>query len=152
MFASLKQKKHIQCKAAFMLLIFSLNMFIGFACAVGVEMGFNKHHHDEEKAISIHTHVNGKKHNHEEAEHKHKDNDKKDDCCHNKVLKIFQIDKAVPQFAKILSPIFNTAFVPVYYSITISYPSQVSTSNKYYVRGHHPPIRDIRIAIQSFQI
>ena len=129
-------------------------MFIGFACAVGVNMGFNKHHHEAEReaAVSIHSHANGKKHHHEEAEHKHKDNDKKDDCCNDKVLKIFQIDKAVPQFAKILSPILNIAFVPVYYSINISYPSQVTTSNKYYVRGHHPPIRDIRIAIQSFQI
>ena len=152
MLALVIQKKHIQYKAAFMLLIFSLNMFIGFACAVGVDMGFNKHHHDEEKAVSIHTHVNSKKHHHEDAEHKHKDSDKKDDCCNDKVLKIFQTDKAVPQFAKILSPIFNTDFVPVYYSIIVSYPSQVSTSNKYFVRGHHPPIHDIRIAIQSFQI
>ena len=150
----MKQKKHIQFKAAFLLLIFSLNMFIGFACAVGVNMGFNKHHHEEEReaAVSIHSHANGKKHHHEEAEHKHKDNDKKDDCCNDKVLKICQIEKAVPEFSKILSPILNIAFVPVYYSINISYPSQVTTSNKYYVRGHHPPIRDIRIAIQSFQI
>ena len=127
----MKQTTHIQFKAAFLLLIFSLNMFIGFACAVGVDMGFNSHHHEEAK---------------------HKDNDKKDDCCNDKVLKIFQTDKAVPQFARLLSPVFSTAFVPVYYSINISYSSQVSTSNKFYVRGHHPPIPDIRIAIQSFQI
>ena len=148
----MKRSKSIQINAALLLLVFLMNTVIGFACAVGVDMGFNKHHHDEEKAVSIHTHVNSKKHHHEDAEHKHKDNDKKDDCCNDKVLKICQIEKAVPEFSKILSPILNIAFVPVYYSINISYPSQVTTSNKYYVRGHHPPIRDIRIAIQSFQI
>lgn len=149
----MKQKKHIQLKAAFLLFIFSLNMFVGTACALGVDMGFNSHHHEEEETeVSVHIHANGKKHHHEEAEHKHKDNDKKDDCCNDKVVKILQTDKAVPQFSKLISPIFTTAFIPVYYTINISYPSQVSTSNKYYVRGHHPPIPDIRIAIQSFQI
>ena len=128
-------------------------MFIGFACAVGVDMGFNSHHHEEEEtAVSVHTHADGQKQHHEEAEYKHKNNDKKDDCCNDNVLKIFQTDKAVPQFAKLLSPVFSNIFVPVYYSVNISYPSQVSTSNKYYVSGHHPPIPDIRIAIRSFQI
>lgn len=108
-------------------------MFVGFACAVGVDIGFNSHHLKE-------------------AEHNHQEKDKKDDCCNDKVIKIFQSDKSVPQFSKLISPIFNTAFVPVYNILKISYPSQGGTSNKYYVRGHHPPIADIRIAIRSFQI
>ncbi len=128
-------------------------MFVGMACALDVDMGFNSHHHEEEEiTVSIHTHKDGKKHQHEKTEHKHKDTDKKNDCCNDKVLKIYQTDKAVPQFAKLINQIFNSAFVPAYFSINISYPSQVSTSNKCYVRGHHPPIPDIRIAIQSFQI
>mgnify|MGYP000954285553 CR=1 FL=1 len=143
----------IQLKAAFLLIIFSLNMFVGFACAVGVDMdmGFNTTHHHEE-ATEVHDHADGKKHHHEEAEHKHSHKDGKDDCCNHKVVKLSQVDKAVPQTAKLLSPVFFTAFVATYYNINISYPSQVSTSNKYFVRGHHPPIPNIRIAIQSFQI
>lgn len=130
-----------------------MNILVGFACAIGVGMGFNSSHHEEEEtAVSIHTHNDGKKHHHEEAKHKHTGNDKKDDCCNDKVLKISQVDKTVPQSAKMLSPEFFTASVVVYYYTNISYPSQVNTSNKYYVRGHHPPIPDIRIAIQSFQI
>ena len=129
-----------------------MNILVGFACAIGVDMDFNSHPHEEEEtAVLIHTHSDGKKHHHEEAKHKHTGNDKKDDCCNDKVLKISQVDKAVPESAKMLSPEFFTAFV-VYYNIHISYPSQVSTFKKYYVRGHHPPIPDIRIAIQSFQI
>jgi len=129
-------------------------MFVGTACALGVEMGFNSQHHEEEETeASVHIHTNGQKHHHhEEAEHKHKDNDKKNDCCNDKVLNLLKADKNVPQFAKLISPTFFTVFILVYYSSNISYPSQVSTSNKYYVRGHHPPIPDIRIAIQSFQI
>ena len=149
----MKQKKHIQIKAAFLLFIFSLNMFVGTACALGVDMGFNSHHHEQvESKGTIHVHANGKQHHHEEAEHKHKDNDKKDDCCNEKSLKLLQTDKAVPQIGKQIIPTFFTAFVFVYYNINISYPSQVSSSNKYYVSGHHPPIPDIGIAIQRFQI
>ena len=128
-------------------------MFIGTACALGVEMGFNSQHHEEEETeVSVHKNTDGKKHHHEEAEHKHTDNDKKDNCCNDDVFKLFKTAKVVPQFAKPICPIFHTAFQPAYYTINIFYPSQVSTSNKYYVRGHHPPIPDIRIAIQSFQI
>lgn len=142
----------IQLKAAFLLIIFSLNMFVGFACAVGVDMGFNTTHHHEEEATEVHVHADGKKHHHEKAEHKHSHKDGKDDCCNDKVVKLSQADKAVPQAAKLLSPVFFTAFVATYYNINITYASQVNTSTKYFVRGHHPPIPDIRIAIQSFQI
>ena len=128
-------------------------MFVGTACALGIDMGFNSHHHEEEETEStIHVHANGKQHHHEDAEHKHTSNDKKDNCCNDSVLKLLQTDKTVPQFTKLINPTFFISFIPVYYSINITYAPQVSTSNKYYVRGHHPPIPDIRIAIQSFQI
>ena len=141
----------IQLKAAFLLIIFSLNMFVGFACAIGVDIGFNTTHHHEE-TTEVHVHADGKKHHHEEAKHKHSHKNEKDDCCNDKVVKLSQADKAVPQASKLLSPVFFTAFVATYSNINISYPSQVNTCNKYFVRGHHPPIPDIRIAIQSFQI
>ena len=149
----MKRSISIQLKAAFLVFIFGLNMIVGFACAVGMDMSFNIHHHEEEETeTAVHVHADGKKHHHEEAEHKHTGNDKKDDCCHDKVIKLSQADKALPQAAKIVNPVFFTAFVAVYYNINIAYPSQVNTSNKYFVRGHHPPIPNIRIAIRSFQI
>ena len=142
----------IQLKAAFLLIIFNLNTIVGFACSIGMDMGFNTRHHHEEATTEVHVHADGKKHQHEKAQHKHTDNDKKDDCCNDKVLKISQTDKAVPQATKLLDPVFFTAFIATYYNFNISCSSQVSTSTKYFVRGHHPPITDIRIAIQSFQI
>jgi ABC-type nickel/cobalt efflux system permease component RcnA len=142
----------IRLKAALLLIIFSMNIILGFACVVGVDMGFNTTHHHEEEAPEVHVHSDGKKHHHEEAEHKHSHEDSKDDCCNDKVLKLANADKAIPQSAKLLSLVSFTAFFTAYFNINISYLSQATTSNKYFVRGHHPPIFDIRIAIQSFQI
>ena len=135
----------IQLKAVFLLITFSLNTVIGFACTIG----FNKPHHPEEKA-TVHVHADGKKHYHKKKTHKNAD--KKDDCCNDKVVKIAQADKAIPDGIKLLNPVFFTAYLAAYLAINISFPSQVNTFHKYFVRGHHPPISDIRIAIQSFQI
>ena len=153
----MKRNISIQLKALFLLLVFAFNTAVGFACAIGVGMGFNTHHHGEEATgAAVHVHADGKKHQHHKEAGKHhhdeKDSSKKDDCCTDKVVKISQTDKAVPHSPIINNLVFFTAFIASYYSIDISFPSQVSTSNKYFVRGHHPPIPDIRIAIQSFQI
>lgn len=142
----------IQLKAAFLLTVFTLNIIVGFACSVGVDMGFNSHHHEDEEATEVHTHSNGEKHHHEKAGHKHSHKDGKDNCCNDKVLKIAQTDKAIPQVAKLISPVFFTAFVATYFDFNISYPLQVSTSDEYFVRWHPPPDSDIRIFIQSFQV
>ena len=57
----------IQLKAAFLLIIFSMNMLVGFSCAVGVDMGFNTAHHHEGEATELHVHADGKKHHHEKS-------------------------------------------------------------------------------------
>jgi len=147
----MKKNVSIQLKAAFLVLVFGFNTLTGFACAIGIDMGFNKTHHHDDEATEVH--ADGiKHHHHDKAAHQHAHKGGKDDCCNDKVVKISQADKAVPQAVKLLSPVFFTAFVAVFNNIIISYPSQVNTFTKYFVRGHHPPIPDIRIAIQSFQI
>ncbi len=153
----MNSKFYIQLKAIFLLAIFGLNTVVGFACAGGMDMGFNTHHHQHEDAIEVvHVHADGTKYHHASghphAAHKHQHEDGKDDCCNDKVLKISQAEKAIPQAAQLLSPVFFTAFVVAYFNINVAYPAQVSISSKYLVLGHHPPIPDIRIAIQSFQI
>lgn len=144
----------IQLKAVFLLAVFGLNTVTGFACAMGVDMGFNAHHHDEE--VSVLDHTDGKKHQHHDEAEEHqndkKDASKKDDCCSNKVVKLIQTDKAVPQSSSIISPVFLTAFISVYYQVAVLYPSQVTGNTRYFARSYHPPISNIRIAIQSFQI
>lgn len=148
----MKRNISIQLKAALLIIIFGFNTVVGFACAIGIDLGYNTYHHMDEEAMEMSHHSDVEDHHHEKKEHKHPKNGPEDDCCKDIVLKIVKADKAVPQVAKLLSPVFFTAFVAVYSNINISYPSQINTFNKYYVLGHHPPIPDIRIAIQSFQI
>jgi hypothetical protein len=150
----MKKRLSIQLKAAFLLMIFSFNMVVGFACALGIGEVTNASHHHEE-AAEEHSHINKTTPHHDDGEHKNKHSDKKGEeegCCTDKVVKIAQVDKTMPQLAKLISPVFLSAFVVTYYDLNISYPSQLGVSNKYLVLGHHPPIPDIRIAIQSFQI
>ena len=61
----MKRSPSIQLKAAFLLIVFSLNTVVGFACSVGLEMGFNSSHHQEEKAAITHKHDNS--HQHDDA-------------------------------------------------------------------------------------
>lgn len=135
-------------------MVFGLNTAVGFACAIGINMGFNTSHHPDEEATEVNVHADGKKHHHEKPAHSHdnKDKEEKGGCCNDSVIKFSQTAKPVPQSNTMISPVFFTAFIATYYNIDISYPSQLSGHIKYFVRSYHPPIPDIRIAIQSFQI
>lgn len=156
----MNQNISIQIKAAFLIIVFSLNTMVGFACAIGIDMGFNKTHHEEETTEAVvHIHKDGKKHvhhneagkHHDETSNHHKAKDGKDNCCNDKVIKITQLDKSIPQSLSAINPIFFTTFISSFYNIDVLFTSQ-NISIKYFVRSHHPPIPDIRIAIQSFQI
>lgn len=201
----MKKNRSIQLKAAFLLIVFSLNTIVGFACSLGLDMGYNSKHHGEETATEavVHIHKDGKKHihykkkknsnndnSHQQGEekatkavvHLHKDgkrhihyekkeshsHDKsdthdeannaekskkdKDNCCTDKVMNFQQTDKLIPNSVNIIHPVFSTSFVAPYYDITLLSHKNVVRDIKLFVRNHHPPIPDIRIAIQSFQI
>lgn len=142
----MKRKKSIQLKAAFLLIVFSLNTVIGFACAVGLDMGFNSHHH-EESAIE----TPGIQHRDGDVHHHNKANEK-DNCCNDEVIKFQKVDKALASSIIIDSPVFFTLFPASFYSIDILSSNNRISEIKYFVRRHHPAIPDIRIAIQSFLI
>ncbi len=166
----LKRNTTIKLKAAFLLMVFALNTIVGFACAVGVNMGFNsKHHHDKEEATEgvVHVRKDGSKHvhhektesdnhdkshRHDEASNQHKSGGDKDNCCNDKVKNFQQLDKSVPTSVNVIHPVFFTAFLASYYNINILPHSDIVKDIKPFVRSYHPPIPDIRIAIQSFQI
>ena len=163
----MKKSKSIQLKAAILLIVFSCNTIIGFACGIGVDMSFKSKNDNSKKAIktTIHVHADGKKHIHHEKagsvdhnktqEYKRnvdeKSNKNKESCCTSKVTKFEQLDKLVPQSIKVHS-FFYTTFVSSFFAIANQYTSYIDTRLKYFVRSHHPPIPDLRIAIQSFQI
>ena len=149
-------------------MIFSLNTIVGFACAAGIDMGFNTKHHEAEKATNalVHIHKDGKKHVHQEK--KHSPNNSKahrhdnagvsdkatgdDDCCSGKVTSFQQLDKSIPVALDLVHPVFFTAIVSTYFHLNILPPAGNIKDIKLFVRSYHPPIADIRIAIQSFQV
>ena len=133
----------IKLKAAFLLLVFALNTVVGFACSMGVNMGFNSHHHDE---APVHIHADGKRHQHHQHEHPHG----KDNCCNDAVVKFQQVDKnrapgtqAAPDAIAIL---FSSSFS--INNVTIAAPAYA----RRIIRNYYPPPPDIRIFIQSFLI
>ena len=155
----------IKLKAAFLLTAFGLNTVIGFACSIGMDMGFNsKHHHNDELTEAVvHIHKDGKKHihyekkdTHSKAQHHDQGNDKrsekqKDDCCNDKVQQLEQLDKSVPPSPNIICPVFSIGFFDVFYNVSLP-TNDIVRNIKQFVRSYHPPIPDIRIAIQSFLI
>ncbi|MBC7650359.1 MAG: hypothetical protein H7101_01265 [Deinococcales bacterium] len=149
----------IQLKALFLFTVFALNTVVGFACTLGVNMGFNKRNHHTEKATvapSTHVHANGKKHDHHnkkvENHQENKETNDKSGCCNNAVIKFQNADKALIQNVKasLNAPVF-IAIISTFYCINTlkinnNYPE------KYYTRFFYPPPPDIRVVIQSFQI
>lgn len=154
----MNRSSSIQLKAAFLLIVFSLNTVVVFACSVGLGMGFNGSHHHEEKAVLAH-----KKdaHQHSKLHHEHKDlvddhqSSKKtnDNCCKDEAAKFAKIDKLTPQSLNFSShPESFIAFFFSFYHFDVFASNSHIPNNKFFVRIHHPPISDIRVAIQSFQI
>lgn len=147
----------IQLKAALLLIVFSMYTVIGFACAVGIDMGFNTKHHDEEtKETPVHVHAEGKKHQHHDEATKHhhdsKEDSEKGGCCNDGIMKFQSLDKSLNQNSNI--SINVPAFITMHSSFfgTDIFKQPQAFEPKYIVRFLHPPPPDIRILIKSFQI
>ena len=158
----------IKCKALFLLVSFSMNTVVGFACSLGIDMGFNSGHHedhDEEQpnhSDEVHSGV-------QEADHysKHLLNhahtvayvengpvittSEDEHCCKDFVVGFQNLDKQLAQklsFAK--NKIATTPFI-LHSTLTFKYiiylePVRIPPK----IPDHSPP--DIRVFIQSFLI
>jgi hypothetical protein len=142
----MQRKKSIELKAAFLLAVFSMNLVIGFACAVGLDMGFNSNHHEESSFASASIH------HHDANIQNHQTKNDKDNCCNDEVMNFQKVDKALSSSIELTIPDFFTAYLAPFYNLYILSPYTQISDIKYFVRSYHPPIPDIRIAIQSFQI
>jgi hypothetical protein len=161
----MSNKRKYKFVAAFLLTVFSLNTVVGFACSLGVDMGFNsKRHHDGNATEAVvHIHEDGKRHihfekkeddkshHHNQVKGHHKSKEEKGNCCTDQVLRFEQLDKSVPQSLNIIHPVFLIAFTEAFYTVILPSPG-ITKDIKQFVRSYHPPIPDIRTAIQSFQI
>lgn len=168
----------IKVKALFLLIVFASNTAVGFACALGMDMGFNTPHDSEiAEAVEVHVHADGKKHVHEKEAsetntHVHEDGTKhqhetppvktipSDDsksftkspggCCKDEVQEFQNLDKNVTVNAGINVPVF-VAILSIFLGIDL--PEGIKDfPPKYKARLYYPPPPDIRIAMQRFQI
>ena len=145
------KKTTIQLKAIFLLIVFSLNTVIGFACSVGVNMGFSgkSHHH------------HGKSHHHHHAHadsHKAKSINKSgatkaENCCSDDATRLSQSDKVLVNviYSGIEVPVTLIALHFLYISSHLSsFNSEITKIQE--VRPYVLNSRGIRVSIQSFQI
>jgi hypothetical protein len=154
----------IRLKATFLIIVFLLNTMVGFACSVGWDMSFNKDHHGKPSGYDMpkeHSHPPGtKKHSHEHktaqnTKDHHKQGAKQNEggCCKDEVAKFVAVDKQISKEVSIKAPQLFPGILHNTYSLTDeTVVADHTPDNSFFVRCHHPPIPDIRIAVQSFQI
>lgn len=153
----MKRTRSIQVKALFLLAVFSLNTLVGFACAAGLNMGFNaKHHHHEEDAVSPakgHPHHEGAAHHHDEEASTAQKAGEDNNCCNDGVIKFSQADKllahAVNAGLELPVMLVHLHFLYESYLSSCSYGHGQSLPVP---RLHVAGSRGIRVSIQSFQI
>ena len=151
----LPQRKN-RIKAFLLLVVFSMNSLAGFACSIGVDMGYNINHHH--KHTKSHTHKTYTLHHN--YTHKHVNtvtlinNVTKDDCCSNTVTKFNLLDKSVTDNSfQWQVPHFSIVYLSAFF-IKIGNPGipKVKSWFQFVRRSCSLDDTDIRIAIQSFQI
>ena len=136
-------------KAAFLLIIFYLNMIIAVGCSLGLCICCKPGYQGRTAALAdkgfCHLH-------HDKSAEPLKSKGCADNCCNESVIKFLKADKSFRECLSAPNGVPFTIFISYFDNPDILDTSELSSSTRYFVRGHHPPIPDIRIAIQSFQI
>lgn len=161
----MKSNLTIQLKAILLLVVFSLNTIIGFACSVGLDMGFNSKHHHESAANNIkshhhhgtHQHQNNNSHSHTTKSHHDTElskngSNEKGNCCNEDATQLSQSDKLPVNAvnAGIEMPVALIALNFLYISHPGSFKPEIKKIQE--VRPFVLNSRGIRVSIQSFQI
>ncbi|MBN9351858.1 MAG: hypothetical protein J0H55_14350 [Chitinophagaceae bacterium] len=158
----MKRIKAIQFKAAILLIVFSLNTIIGFACAVGMDMGFNSKHHHAENETAEQSHRHGATYEHSGKSSFHQNekvssylfsSTQNDNCCSDAVTAFSLLNKNIePAISTPLTPVFSVCFIYPLFNVSLFSTPGISDNTSYIVRSWRLPVPDIRVAIRSFQI
>ena len=157
----MKKSYAIQIKAAFLLFIFSLNIFVGFACSIGIDTDVMASHHVESESKISHSHAHqhksnaGKDHHGSPKRHDHKTGHKgkedKKGCCNDEVQKVQQLDKNINSSSKSIS-FQNTAVLnPTFfrpYTVKLLKANPTKSRDRFF----YPPPPNILVQFQRFQI
>ena len=153
-----RQRKN-SIKGLILLTVFSLNTVAGFACSLGLNMGYNKNHHQHNTSHSQ-TEENAPKEKHHEhnplsSQSKSADSPvNNDDCCTNGVADFIKLDKSVASGTVLQLPVFLILFASLFILPIDNSVSLIDTSLYGSLRRswHSTDDTDLRIVIQSFQI
>lgn len=147
-------QKKIRLKALLLTIVFSLNTIAGLACSFESISGADKntsvsngHKHADAKLPQLAAQNQASK----PLKPGSYNAGNETRCCNDQVVQFAKADKLIPQSSGLAVSAVIT-LVPFYHSIDLLFTSQKVGSIKYFVRSYHPPITDIRIAVQSFQI
>lgn len=154
-------RSSIRYKAAFMLTVFALNTVVAFACSVGIDMGFNRSHHDhpnvrvghlpkEKHSHGRHSHKTDHKHTESAASHKHKSSDQ-DNCCNKTAIELQKFDKSSSHSP---NPVIKVpVLLPLLFVFAgIELQAEIDpVLNKTFIPQYYPP-PDRRVLFQSFLI
>ena len=152
-------RKGTHIKAIVLLIVFSLNTVVSFACSLGGL--FHSFHHHPSSATATeerghHHHEEGHHHDQSNTAHHHEEHapDKPaDDCCSKNVVPLDKVEKAASRAIEAPDAAFLTSFLITYSSLFLQLPTEDKTVYPGYVRWRIPStIQDLRIVIQSFQI
>ena len=147
----------IHIKALVLLIVFTLNTVVAFACSLG---GYfhSLHHrsHSMQHEVLENHHSEDHSHDANTASHEHHESapDKKmEDCCSKNVVEFEKIDKSVSRTVEVPISIFVTSFFYNFYTpYSLLFVRDKTFLNNHVRRRSTSTIPDLRIVIQSFQI
>lgn len=144
-------------KGFILLLVFSMNTLAGFACSTGMDIGYNKGHHQHvSEQIDVQMEHHHDHHSKTPEKNQKETGSKQDDskdCCGD-ITKLNLADKSITSNASIQAQAFLIAFVSQFILPEFYAPSFPDNTTSYALRrswdlNDHT---DLRIVIQSFQI
>lgn len=144
---------NIQLKALLLLTVFSLSTIAGFACSIGVNMGYNKDHHGSTPSQHEHNASQKADHPHESHDADHHTDSSETDCCADGVIQISQTDKRTTTIETSLQPpVFLLTYLSFIQYCLPSVNTDDEVKNYKYLQRKRFSFPDICIAVQSFLI
>ena len=158
MFGFMKRSKGTYFKALVLVMVFSLNTMVSFACSFSG--GFHGLHHHRELPAKKESHHHPSQHHHDHgaAQPLHHDQDasknQEEDCCSKNFVEIEKKDKSVARLIEVPGASFLTSFIISYSPLFAAGIAEERPPHcRTFVRCWVPAtIQDLRIVIQSFQI
>ena len=150
-------------KALILLLVFSMNTVVSFACSFS-SMFHAIHHHEHASALTYehkngthhgNEHVHGPLEHHNSNEHttKREGDNQKEDCCSTSVWKMEAVVKLTARSIDAPEPIILLSLLSDYFSYFSVSPLLEPPAYDDFLRRRIPAtIENLRIVIQSFQI